>query len=58
MSRLRGSNPTSTLSPDAGNAAVGSHRVDFLQEVSRGYLLFFFIFGKGEMANILEARFG
>ena len=25
--RLRGSNPTSTLLPDADNAAVGSHRI-------------------------------
>ena len=40
VSRLRGSNQTSTLQPDADNAAVGSHNVDFLQEASKGVSCF------------------
>ncbi len=41
--RLRGSNQTSTLQPDADNAAVGSHRKRFFTGGIRiGCLLFLF----------------
>jgi len=60
MGRLRGSNPTSTLLPDADNAAVGSydtyHRF-FTGGIQTGVSCFlFYNFIGGELVNRLRGR--
>ena len=56
--RLRGSNRTSTLSPDADNAAVGSH-MDFLQEASKeaASCFYFTISYAGSLYDRLRGRY-
>ena len=50
--RLRGSNPTSTLLPDADNAAVGSHIRGFFTGGYAACILLFYYFGTGETRAI------